>query len=143
MLGTCDSAIPDSLGCKKRVKELHIIESVFLEVEFFALIAFSLIIPVGIYGYMMWKRAISRQRVLLFGVILIGISAVDIFLMQRLAAMAKNSPSLIDDKIFASEISVALYLLPALFAGIGVNMISHVLTNHLAEAEKQFDRQHK
>jgi len=123
--------------------ELQMKESVFFEVEFVALIVFSLILPVSIYGYMMWKRVISRKAVLLFGAILIGISGVDIFLMQRLAGMAKNSPSLLDDRIFASEISVALYLLPALFAGIGVNMISHVLTTHLTEAERQFDQKQR
>ncbi len=117
-------------------------ESVFVEVEFFALIVFSFILPVSIYGYMMWKRAISRISVLLFGAILIGISGVDIFLMQRLAGMAKNSSSLLDDRIFTSEVSVGLYLLPLLFAGIGVNMISHVLTRHLTDAEKQYDREH-
>ena len=118
-------------------------ESVFFEVEFVALIVFSVILPVSVYGYIMWKRAISRKAVLLFGAILIVISGVDIFLMQRLAGMAKNSPSLIDDKIFASEISVALYLLPALFAGIGVNMISHVLTTYLTDAERQFDQERR
>ncbi len=118
-------------------------ESVFVEVEFFALIFFSLILPVSIYGFMMWKKVISRKTVLLFGAILIAISGVDIFLMQRLAGMAKTSSSLIDDRIFASEISVALYLLPVLFAGIGVNLISHVLTSHLVDAERQFDREQK
>ena len=61
--------------------------------------------------------------------------------MQHLAGMAKNTPSLLDDRIFASEISVALYLLAVLFAGIGVNMISHVLTSHLVDTERQFDRE--
>jgi hypothetical protein len=137
----CGSAKQASTGRRERIKELQIIESVFVEVEFFALIVFSFILPVSIYGYMMWKRAISRKVVLLFGAILIGISGVDIFLMQRLAVMAKNSSSLIDARIFASEISVALYLLPALFAGIGVNLISHVLTNHLSDSERQFDQE--
>jgi len=125
----------------ERIGELQMGESVFVEFEFIALIIFSFILPLSVYGYMMWKKAISRKAVLLFGAILIGISGVDIFLMQRLAGMAKNSPSLIDDRIFASEISVALYLLPVLFAGIGVNMISHILTSHLVDAERQFDRE--
>jgi hypothetical protein len=118
-------------------------ESVFLESEFFALIAFSLVLPVCIYGYLMWKRDVSRKTVLLFGVILIAIAAVNIILLQRLAQIAKASPSLIDDRIFASELSVALYLLPVLFAGIGVNMISHILISHLTGAERQFDRENK
>jgi hypothetical protein len=30
-----------------------------------------------------------------------------------------------------------------LFAGIGVNMISHILMTHLTDAEKKFDSEHK
>jgi hypothetical protein len=115
----------------------------FVEVEFFLLIFFSLILPVCLYGYLMWKKAISRITVLLFGITLIMISGVDVFLLQRLAGIAKASPSLLDDRIFASELSAALYLLPILFAGIGVNMVLHLLVNHLAEAERNFDRGHK
>ena len=102
-------------------------DSIFVEVEFFGLTVFSLVLPVIIYGYMMWKQAISRKTVLLFGIILIAISGVNVILLQRLAEMAKASPSLLDDRIFASELSLALYLLPALFAGIGVNIRSHIL----------------
>ncbi len=115
-------------------------ESVFVEVEFFVLAVFSIILPVSIYGYMMSTRAISRKTVLLFGVILIAISGANVFLLQRPAGMARDSPSLLDDRIFASELSAALYLLPALFAGIGVNMISHILISHLTEAEREFDQ---
>lgn len=117
-------------------------ESVFVEIEFLLLVVCSIILPVGIYAYMMWKSAISRKTVLLFGCILIAISGASIFLLQRLAEMAKLSPALLDDRIFVSELSVALYLLPALFAGIGINTISHILISHLAEAEKRFDRKH-
>jgi len=117
-------------------------DSIFVEVEFFGLTVFSLILPVIIYGYMMWKQAISRKTVLLFGIILLAISGVNVILLQRLAEMAKASPSLLDDRIFASELSLALYLLPALLAGIGVNIISHILISHLTEAERKFDRAH-
>jgi len=116
--------------------------SVFLEVDFFALIIFSLILPVSLYSYLMWKRAISRNTVLLFAVILIALSGVDVFLLQRLKLMAKLSMSLLDDHVFRSELSLALYLIPAVFAGIGVNMISHVLISHLADAEQRFDSEH-
>ncbi len=118
-------------------------KSVFIEFDFFALIIFSMILPVSLYGYMMWKRVISRHTVLLFAVILIMLSGVDVFLLQRLKAMARLSTSLLDDTIFRSEISLALYLIPAVFAGIGVNMISHVLVSHVTDAENKFDREHR
>jgi hypothetical protein len=117
-------------------------ESVFLQVEFFLLVVFSTVLPAGIYAYMMWKSAISRKAVLLFGVILIVLAGVDIFLLQRLTELAKYSPSVLDDAIFVSELSIALYLLPALFGAVGIDMVSHVLISHLASAERLFDREH-
>jgi hypothetical protein len=92
---------------------------------------------------MMWKKVISRVVVLFLGVILIVVSGIDVFLLRRLAAMAKSSPSLYDDMLFSSEVSVALYLLPLLFAGVGMNIISHVLISHLSDAESRFDREHQ
>ena len=114
--------------------------SVFIETEFFLLIIFSLVLPIGIYSTMMLKKAISRVTILLFGISLIFISGVSVVLLQRLATMAKLSPSLLDDRFFASEISAALYLVPALFAGIGINIISNILVNHLASAARQHDQ---
>lgn len=124
------------------LSKLLMTDSVFVEFEFFLLTACSPFLPISTYGYMMWKKAISRKTVFLFAVILIVISGVNVVLLQRLAEMAKMSPSLLDNQVFASELSVALYLLPALFAGIAVNMLSHTLIGHLVEAEKRFDREH-
>lgn len=118
----------------------HMNDSIFVEKEFVLLVLVSIILPVGIYTFMMLKRALSRPKVLLFGVLLVIISGVNVVLLKRLAAMARVSPSLLDNQVFTSEISLALYLLPALFAGIGINIISHVLIAHLGDAEKQFDR---
>jgi hypothetical protein len=113
--------------------------SVFFEFEFLSLIVFSLILPIGLCVFMFRKRAISRYTVGVAGGVLIAMAGVDIFLLKRLATMVADTPSLLDDFIFSSELSIALYLLPAVFAGIGVNMISHVLINHLIAAEKRFD----
>jgi len=113
---------------------------IFIEAEFFLLVLFSIIAPMSIYGYMMWKKAISRATVLLYGIFLILISGVSFFLLQRLGYMAKASPSLVDDRVFASEVSIALYLLPAIFAGIGVNVVSHILISHLSDAERNFEK---
>ena len=118
-------------------------KSAFFEIEFVFLILFSFIFPAGIYAYMMWKKVISRKSVLMFGIILIAISGVSIILLQRLNGIAKTSLSNMDDQMFSSEVSLALYLLPALFAGIGVNIISHLLISHLEKAENKFDREHQ
>lgn len=117
--------------------------SIFVEVDFFALILFSIILPGAIYFYLLQKSAISRNSVLGFSMVLILIAGIDVFLLQRLAVMAKGSASLMGDFIFSSELSVALYLLPALFAGIGINVISHILINHLTKSEKRYDHMHQ
>lgn len=118
-------------------------KSAFVEIEFFALTFSSLFFPISVYGYMMWKKAISRKTVLLFGVLLLVVSGVSIFLLRRLAEIATASPSLLDDRVFISEFSIVLYILPILFAGIGVNLISHVLIAHLTEAERRFEQDRK
>jgi hypothetical protein len=117
-------------------------DSIFVEKEFFLLIVVSIVLPVGLYAFMMAKKALSRASVLLFGVILVVISGANVVLLQRLASMAKISASALDNRVFSSEISLALYLLPALFAGIGINIISHIIIVHLGDAERQFEREH-
>ena len=54
-------------------------------------------------------------------------------LLQMLATHSKSSPSLADDTLFASELTLSLYLIPALFAGIGINFISDRLIGHVRE----------
>ena len=116
-------------------------DSIFAEKEFVLLILMSIILPVALYAFMMHKRALSRATVLLFGIILVFISGANVVLLQRLASMAKISISTFDNRVFSSEISLALYLLPALFAGIGINIISHIIVTHLGDAEREFARQ--
>jgi hypothetical protein len=116
--------------------------TVFVELRFWLLVVFSLVLPVGIYALLLVTQSISRLSVMGFGIALVLIAGVDVYLLQTLASVAKNSPSLADDAVFVSELSLALYLLPVVYGGIGVNLISHVLLRHLTEAEKRFDREH-
>ena len=53
--------------CAAQIGKIKMSESVFMQGEFFALIIFSIIVPFGIYIYMMWKKAITRTVVLLLG----------------------------------------------------------------------------
>jgi hypothetical protein len=116
--------------------------TVFVELRFWLLVTFSLVVPAVIYGVLLVKRAVSRGTVLLLGLTLVAIAGFDLYLLQSLAATAKASASLADDAVFLSELTIGLYLLPAVLAGIGMNVISHVLIRHLEEAERQFEREH-
>ena len=117
-------------------------QSVFVELRFWLLVAFSVAVPAGIYGVLLVTRSISRFAVLWFGVALVLIAGVDVYLLQTLATLAHKTTSLTDDIVFTSELTVALYVLPLVFGGMGVNLVSHVLLRHLSEAEERFDREH-
>lgn len=118
-------------------------QSVFVELRFWALVVFSLVLPTGLYAALLATRAISRGAVLAFGVVLVLVAGVDVYLLQTLASLARGTHSLADDALFLSEIRIALYVLPLMFGGIGVNLISHVLLRHLFEAETRFEREHR
>lgn len=117
-------------------------QTVFLEFQFIALVVSSIVAPAAIFGLMLWKQAMSRLTVTLFGVALIVLSGLDVALLVWLDSAAKLTPSLVDDKLFTSEVSIALYVLPAVLAGIGTNVVSQLLVSHLEKLEKQFDREH-
>lgn len=114
-------------------------DSVFLKIEFFLLVIFSLVLPVAIYTFLLLRNAISRRTVFALALLLIALSGIDLVLLRRLQEMALQSLSTLDDSIFVSELSLALYLLPAVFAGIGTNLLSHALIAHLTEAERRSD----
>jgi len=112
------------------------------EVKFILLVLGSVVLPPAIYGILLLKKTISRPMVLFFGVALIILAGTDIALINLLLESAKQTLSIIDARFFASQLKVALYLLPALFAGIGINVVSHIVISHLVGAEKKFAQEH-
>ena len=115
--------------------------TVFVQAEFWFLILFSVVVPAAIYVGLLYTRSISRITVLLLGIVLLAVSALDVYLLQLVQGESRLTPSLADDKLFLSEVTLALYLLPLLLAGVGINMISHVLIEHLGEAERKYDEE--
>lgn len=114
--------------------------SVFVELRFWLLVVFSVVLPAALYAALMAIRAISCAAVAVLGLALVLVAGVDVYLLQSLAVLAKATQSLADDGVFLSELSIALYVLPLMLGGIGVNLISHVLVRHLEAAEKRFER---
>jgi hypothetical protein len=108
---------------------------VFLKVQFWLLIVSSLLIPAWMCWYMLSRRATSRRVVLAFGILMILLAGLDLILLPILFQEAKQSKSTADDVVFASSYSVALYLLPLISAGLGVNLIGHCLRSRLKFAE--------
>ena len=110
--------------------------------SFWLLALVSVVLPLGIYGALLTRRTISRGAVLALGFTLVAIAGIDVYLLRTWAAQAKNTLSPMDDAIFISEVSFALYLFPLMFGGIGVNVISHILVSHLVGAERRFAKDH-
>ncbi len=108
---------------------------IYLEFEFWGLLVCTLILPFVIFLWMMWKKTFARISLILIGILLVFLSGLDAVFLQRLSAKAKASADLFDDRIFVSEISITLYIIPLILAGVGVNLASHVLCNHLNIAE--------
>jgi hypothetical protein len=113
---------------------------VFLELEFLGLVLFSLILPTALYWFLFQRQSISRYSVIALAVLLILMAGIDVVLLQTLAEQSRATPSTLDDKIFTSAMAVALYLFPAIYAGIGVNLLSHILIDHLHRAESRHDK---
>jgi len=117
--------------------------SVFMDFRVWLMLLLSVVLPFCIYGVMLVKRAMARSTVLMLGLALVAIAGLDVFVLQTLATASRLTPSLVDDAIFLSEMSTALYFFPAMFGGIGVNVISHVLIQHLVAAEARFAAEHR
>lgn len=113
-------------------------QTVFTHVYFWLLILFAGVPSATIYWLALRKRAMSTFVILLLGFSLVAIAAIVVFLLQSLKAQARLTPSVADDVFFNSEVSIALFLLPVMFCGIGINVISHVLMEHLVETRKRF-----
>ena len=117
--------------------------SIYLELEFWALVVFSALAPAGVFIWLIRKRRIARATVAGVGLVLVLLAGVDAIILQRLSAKAKATPGVADDAVFASEFSIALFMLPLIMAGVGVNMISHVLNEHLIIAELEYDKRER
>ena len=111
-------------------------ESAFAQIEFYALTMTSVLLPIVIFVGLSRAKKVRRSALCVFGLILLFLAAADVILLERLAVISKLSVSLLDDTIFASELTVGLYMLPLISAGLGVNLLSHLLITHLDEADE-------
>lgn len=104
--------------------------NLLVEFRFWLLVFLSVVVPV-------WMCVIQRRKrrrpsfLLVLGLALIAISGADVWLLQALAVVSQATPSLLDDKFFNSGMSLALYLFPVGYGGIGINLISNGLSAHL------------
>ncbi|MFH0129098.1 hypothetical protein ACGLHS_02755 [Variovorax sp. VaC1] len=120
---------------------MHILSdaTIFTQLRFWVLVLCSLVLPAAIFVTLFVRREFSKASVLAFGLLLILLAGVDIFLLRALAIAAQATPSLADDIVFSSELSIALYIIPAALGTFGLNMVSHVLMHYLKQKEARFE----
>ena len=83
-------------------------DTVFVELKFWLLVLFSLVAPVLMVWLCLTVKALSRNTVLFLGLVLVAIAGFDFYLLKSLAQMALLTPSLADDVLFDSEVTVGL-----------------------------------
>jgi hypothetical protein len=115
------------------------IDSVFIKLEFLSLVFSSLVLPVIFIWVLVTRPRIPRKTIVAFGFVLVILAGLDVVLLQRLSDLAKSTVSFSDDVIFASGYTIALYVLPLIGAGLGMNLISHVLHSHIRLEEMRKD----
>ncbi len=108
-------------------------------ISFWSLVIISLLFPGSIIFYLTRKQSRNRYAILFCGIALVILAGVDMLILQRLGVLAKATSMKWDDPIFSSELSIALYVLPLTCAGIGIDIISYVITCHfqMMEMEKK------
>ncbi len=105
--------------------------SLWIEVEFWALVLCSALFPLAIIVHLIRAVEIRRYVLMGFALALLILACVDFVLLGRVASLAHRTPDLLDDRVFLSEASAALYILPLVCAGVGINLLSFVITQHL------------
>jgi hypothetical protein len=108
-----------------------LIESVLIKFEFWALVLTSLALPVVIIWHLLRIIRISRTVLIAYACMLIALAGLDVVLITYVASLAKATRGIADDQVFRSEYTLALYLLPLISAGVGINLLSFAITQHL------------
>ncbi|MEJ8853110.1 hypothetical protein WKW79_00930 [Variovorax robiniae] len=111
--------------------------SVFVELRFWVAVIVSFVVPLCLYLSLRKRRAISPASVFWLGVTLIVIAAADVCMLHGLQMATSKSTSRFDN-FFDSELAVGFYLIPALFGGIGIDLVSSVFRRHLEAAEHRY-----
>jgi len=112
---------------------------VYFEMHLLLLILASIVLPLGIYGFLYSSSVIGRGTVMVFALVLLVIAGADVALLHGLNGRIQEGPLLLYGYLFSEQLATALYVLPAVLAGLGINLMSHVLIHHLNEAEQRFN----
>jgi hypothetical protein len=106
-------------------------DTILVKAEFWALVATSLALPVAIIWHLVRAVRILRRVLIGYSILLMVVSGLDVILIKAIALLARQTSDLADDKVFLSEYSLALYLLPLITVGVGVNLLTYTITRHL------------
>jgi hypothetical protein len=75
------------------------------------------------------RKPISRLWLFFWGVVFVLLGGINIVVLRRLGEIVMQSQHTWDDVLFGPTYSIAFYVLPLLCAGVGINLITEVITS--------------
>ena len=72
--------------------------TVFAELRFWLLVAFSVVLPFFLYGLLLKKRAVSRNTVLVLGFVFVLIAGLDVYLLNVIRPTRIIAPVMVKQK---------------------------------------------
>lgn len=113
-----------------------------IEVEVWLLLLSCLLPVFFLLIHLVTRKPVNRLWLFFWGVVFVLLGGINIVVLRRLGEIVMRSQHTWDDVFFGPTYSIAFYVLPLLCAGIGVNLISEVITTGVP-IEKTRPRTHQ
>ncbi len=124
--------------------------SINVEVEVWLLLISCLLPVFFLLIHLVNRKPMSRLWLFFWGIVFILLGGINIVVLRRLGDIVMKSRQTWDDVVFGPTYSIAFYVLPLVCAGIGVNLITEVITSDVPmerkagrKRKKIEERQHK
>ena len=99
---------------------------IFQSAQFWTVVIFA-IVSLALCVNLYWMKSASPPIYFVYGLVLIGIALVLVFVLGGMNAAAKSRLSAQEYELFSIQFQAALYVFPFISAAIGTNLISQAM----------------
>ena len=99
---------------------------IFQSAQFWTVVIFA-VISLALCVNLYWMKSASPPVYFVYGLVLIGIALVLVFVLGGMNAAAKSRLSAQEYELFSIQFQAALYVFPFISAAIGTNLISQAI----------------
>jgi len=114
-----------------------------IEIEVWLLLISCLLPVLFLLVHLVNRKPVNRIWLFFWGIVFVLLGGINIVVLRRLGDIAMKSQHAWDDVLFGPTYSIAFYVLPLLCAGIGVNLITEVITSGVPLERKAPHRHQK